>query len=207
MYKQTPSCCLLSSHTRVLQGASVHLRSSRADHLLFTETPPTPHCGSSSSLPDADGGERMSEGGAVPSQDGAGRGSDGEGLAASPHEEPQSKHQLGSGSVHTHQPVVQAPQPHPTPRHAHKTPPTPCWSAAIRNDTDGQRRARQHQQVREKKRGIHTQRWLLLRAYLSAEPPRDFRLQNDSLVQQCRVCAKTHIHNFTRLSSGLCSPL
>lgn len=36
----------------------------------------------------------MFEGGALPSQDGSGRGSDGEGLAAAPHEEPQSQHQL-----------------------------------------------------------------------------------------------------------------
>ena len=36
----------------------------------------------------------MLESGAVPSQDGAGRGSDGEGLAAAPHEEPQSQRQL-----------------------------------------------------------------------------------------------------------------
>lgn len=104
-------------------------------YLLFTETPPTPHSGSSSSLPDADGGERMSEGGAVPSQDGAGRGSDGEGLAASPHEEPQSEHQLGSGSVHTHQPVVQA--PNPTPRHAHN----PTHPLLVCSDKDRHRRA------------------------------------------------------------------
>lgn len=45
-------------------------------------------------LPDAAGGERMPEGGAVQSQDGAGRGSDGERLAASPHEEPKDEHQL-----------------------------------------------------------------------------------------------------------------
>lgn len=38
----------------------------------------------------------MFKSGAVPSQDGAGRGSDGEGLAAAPHEEPQTQHQLGS---------------------------------------------------------------------------------------------------------------
>ncbi len=43
---------------------------------------------------DAGGGKRMFESGAVPSQDGAGWGSDGEGLAAAPHEEPQSQHQL-----------------------------------------------------------------------------------------------------------------
>lgn len=36
----------------------------------------------------------MFESGAVPSQDGARRGSDGEGLAAAPHEDPQSQHQL-----------------------------------------------------------------------------------------------------------------
>lgn len=36
----------------------------------------------------------MSETGAVPSQDGAGRGPDGEGLAAAPHEDSQSEHQL-----------------------------------------------------------------------------------------------------------------
>lgn len=45
----------------------------------------------------------MSENGAVAGQDGAGRGSDGEGLAAAPHEEPQSQHQLdpalGPGSL------------------------------------------------------------------------------------------------------------
>lgn len=43
---------------------------------------------------DAGGGERMFETGAVPSQDGAGRGPDGEGLAAAPHEDSQSEHQL-----------------------------------------------------------------------------------------------------------------
>lgn len=36
----------------------------------------------------------MFETGAVPSQDGAGRGPDGEGLAAAPHEDSQSEHQL-----------------------------------------------------------------------------------------------------------------
>lgn len=36
----------------------------------------------------------MFESGAVPSQDGAGGGSDGEGLAAAPHEEPESEQQL-----------------------------------------------------------------------------------------------------------------
>lgn len=43
---------------------------------------------------DAGGGERMFETGAVPSQNGTGRGPDGEGLAAAPHEESQSEHQL-----------------------------------------------------------------------------------------------------------------
>lgn len=43
---------------------------------------------------DAGGGERMFETGAVPSQNGAGRGPDGEGLAAAPHEESESEHQL-----------------------------------------------------------------------------------------------------------------
>lgn len=36
----------------------------------------------------------MFETGAVPSQDGTGRGPDGEGLAAAPHEDSQSEHQL-----------------------------------------------------------------------------------------------------------------
>lgn len=36
----------------------------------------------------------MFKSGAVANQDGAGRGSDGEGLAAAPHEEPQSQQQL-----------------------------------------------------------------------------------------------------------------
>lgn len=36
----------------------------------------------------------MFETGAVPSQNGAGRGPDGEGLAAAPHKESQSEHQL-----------------------------------------------------------------------------------------------------------------
>lgn len=43
---------------------------------------------------DAGGGEWMFETGAVPSQDGAGRSPDGEGLAAAPHEDSQSEHQL-----------------------------------------------------------------------------------------------------------------
>lgn len=38
----------------------------------------------------------MFETGAVPSQDGAGGGPDGEGLAAAPHEDSQSEHQLNS---------------------------------------------------------------------------------------------------------------
>lgn len=38
----------------------------------------------------------MFETGAVPSQDGASRGPDGEGLAAAPHEDSQSEHQLNS---------------------------------------------------------------------------------------------------------------
>lgn len=45
-------------------------------------------------FPDVDGGERLSEGGAVPNQDGVSWGTDGEGLAAAPDEEPQSQHQL-----------------------------------------------------------------------------------------------------------------
>ena len=59
----------------------------------------------------------MFEGGALPSQDGSGRGSDGEGLAAAPHEEPQSQHQLDpalSLSLHP-QPFKSLIHP-PTPR-------------------------------------------------------------------------------------------